>query len=163
MTKYAVSKVHLEGTYGEIVEMFPSFQRNYDNLKRLESTCRKSGMPSIRFVQNLTDMPNWIDMFNEDYLVDTVDGLKKLNRIYPDGYESIDDIIKKLTIDKIDNMIIVGKLANCCVVQAAEIFATRMGVSVVKDAIFDELAYFSSACKRLKPYLVTTQEIIKKL
>jgi len=163
MAKYAISKVHLEGIHGEIIMMFPEFRKNYENLKKLESSCRRSGIPSIRFVQDLTEIPNWKDLFNEDYVVDTVDELRKLRRIYPCGYTSIEDLIKKLKRDRIDNMIIAGKLASDCIIEATEIFSPHMAVSVVKDAIFDELAYFPSACKRLKPYLVTTQEIIEKL
>lgn len=163
MTKYAISKVHLEGVYEEIVRMFPKFQKNYENLKRIEGSCRTSGIPSVRFVLDLTEMSNWRDLFNEDYVVDTSDGLRDVRRVYPQGYTNIDELIKKLKSDRVDNMIIVGKLAGDCIIEAAEFFATHMDVSVVKDAIFDELAHYPDACKKLKPYLVTTQEIIERI
>jgi len=163
MTNYAIGKIHLEGVYGEIVELFPEFQNNYENLKKVERISRSLDIPSVRFVQDLTEIFNWRDLFNEDYLVDTIDGVRKIRGVYPHGYTHIDELIKKLKGDKIEDMIIIGKLANGCIIEATELFAPHMNVSVVKDAIFDELAYFPAACKRLKPHLVTTQELFERI
>lgn len=163
MTKYAISKIHLEGIYEEIVELFPSFQKNYKNLEEIECVSKELGIQSIRFVQDLAYEDGWRDLFNEDYLVDTIIGVREIRHIYPYGYTCIDKLIKRLVSDEIDNMIIVGKLASCCIVEATELFLPHMNVSVVKDAIFDERAYYSSACRRLKPFSITTQELIGKL